>query len=194
MDEKSNRTTNGGVRSVRRRLFQTFCSEGWIEIDIRRRNLQLLPTTTGLYVGQSTYISPITFLRLSCELSSQTSRPCRPHRHLLPSFATALLVFQVGECFLESSCIRISGGQAVPFAVESYSVQHIASAWVVPFETTTLPQSTPSAPPFSMRANAVWKPLLRYHPRSAKPLFRRNMASAFTFSREAMSVFSKERY
>ena len=130
MDEKSKRTTNGGVRSVSRQLFQTFWSEGWIEIDIRRRDLQILPTTTGLYVGQSTYISPITFLRLSCELS-QTSRPCRPHRphhHLPPSFTTALALFQVGECFLiESRCIRISGEQAAPFAVESYSTYYTSS-------------------------------------------------------------------
>jgi len=41
-DEKSGRTTNGG----RRRLFQMFCSERCVKVDIRRRSLQILLTTT----------------------------------------------------------------------------------------------------------------------------------------------------
>ena len=89
MREKSKRTTNGGVRS---RLFE-------------RSSLRVVSSMRrdGLYVGRSTYNSLCNFLEvvilITTITTSSTTSPSLLLR-VVHSFATALAMFQVGECYL----------------------------------------------------------------------------------------------
>lgn len=86
--------------------------------------------------------------------------------------------------------IRSSGGQAAPFAVESYAAQDIASAW------GAIRNHYPS-PEYNIRAavfNAgygVWKPFLDITPEEVQTSLQTNIASAFAFSREAILSFKE---
>ena len=60
-----------------------------VEVDIRRRSLQSLSITAKILISTTT-----------------TSSTISPPPLLLISFATALAIFQVGERFLESRCVR----------------------------------------------------------------------------------------
>ena len=91
MDEKSERTTRVG--SVRRRLFEHSGLRGVnsaVGVDIRRRALQVLSITAKLLISTTT-----------------TSSMILPSSLLLHLFPAALTIFQVGERFLASRCVRL---------------------------------------------------------------------------------------
>ena len=90
MDEKSERMESAacGVGSLEWPGLRGIDSTA--EVDIRRRGLQMLSTTATLLISTTT-----------------TSSTTSPSLLLLHSFATALTIFQVGECFLESRCVKL---------------------------------------------------------------------------------------
>ena len=93
MDEKSERTTKmdsapWGVASFEHSGLRGVNSA--VEADIRRRALQMFSITAKLLISTTT-TSSITF----------------PSSLLLHPFAAAFTIFEVGECFLESRCVRL---------------------------------------------------------------------------------------
>jgi len=86
--------------------------------------------------------------------------------------------------------INGSGGNAAPFSVQSYSHEDLTAVW------DTIRNHFPK-PEYSIRSaifnigHGVWKPFLDITPKDVQDCLQTSVASAFTFSREAILTFKE---